>query len=72
MKNNPVGWRIENLQALADHYGITYSRPKNGSSHLTFRASENIKLTVPAKRPIKPVYIKLFARMIEDITNGSA
>jgi hypothetical protein len=64
MRNNPKGdWRIEQLKAIADRYGIAHRQP--GTSHVTFRPPRGDKLTVPAQRPIKPVYVRRFLAMLE-------
>jgi hypothetical protein len=64
MRRNPrADWRIEQLKAIADRYGIAYRQP--GTSHVTFRPQRGEKLTVPAQRPIKPVYIRKFLALIE-------
>lgn len=58
MRANPRDWRIDDLKVIAVHFGLSYRQP--GTSHVTFRGPDGRKLTVPAKRPIKPIYIKLF------------
>ncbi|OGQ98455.1 MAG: hypothetical protein A2505_06340 [Deltaproteobacteria bacterium RIFOXYD12_FULL_55_16] len=64
MKNNPQGdWQIDNLKAIAKRHNIAWRQP--GSSHVTFRREDGSKLTVPAHRPIKPVYIKQFVKFVE-------
>jgi hypothetical protein len=65
MRNNPRDWRIEELKALADRVGVVYRQP--GSSHVTFRTKSGRKLTVPAHKPIKPVYVKLFVDLIDGL-----
>jgi hypothetical protein len=66
MRRNPRGdWRIEQLKAIADRHGVSYRQP--GTSHVTFRRAGGAKLTVPAQRPIKPVYIRKFLAMIETL-----
>ena len=66
MQNNPKGdWKIDNLKSIADYYGIEYA--DNGSSHIVFRSPYGEHLTVPAKRPIKPIYIRLFLDFIESV-----
>ena len=66
LRRNPSGdWRIEQLKALADRYGIAWRQP--GTSHVTFRQPRGDKLTVPARRPIKPVYIRKFLALIETL-----
>lgn len=62
---NPRDWRIEDLKALADQFGLVYRQP--GSSHVTFRSDRGLKLTVPAHKSIKPVYVKKFLDLIEEV-----
>jgi hypothetical protein len=62
-RNPSADWRIEQLKAVADRYGIAHRQP--GASHVTFRPPRGDKLTVPARRPIKPVYIRKFLALIE-------
>jgi hypothetical protein len=65
MRRNPRGdWQIADLKAIADHYNIAWRSP--GGSHVVFVGDGTI-LTVPARRPIKPVYVKLFVEMIDKV-----
>jgi hypothetical protein len=71
MRRNPrADWRMEQVKAIADRYGISYRQP--GTSHITFRSARGDKLTVPARRPIKPVYIRQFLALLEalGVANG--
>jgi predicted RNA binding protein YcfA (HicA-like mRNA interferase family) len=74
MRNNPQDdWNIEDIKILANKYGIEHRQP--GTSHVTFRTQTGKKLTIPAHKPIKAVYIKLFMELITalgDQTNVSA
>jgi predicted RNA binding protein YcfA (HicA-like mRNA interferase family) len=63
MKNNPRDWRIGNLQTVADAFGVIWRKP--GGSHVIFRHENGQKLSVPSHRPIKPLYIKKFVRLVE-------
>lgn len=65
MRNNPRDWRIEDLQAIAARYGIAFDQ--NGTSHVTFRHAVAGRLTVPAARPIRAVYIRMFVAFIEKL-----
>jgi hypothetical protein len=66
MKTNPKGdWKISDLQSLANRYGIDYRQP--GTSHVTFNCPNGMMLTVPAHKPIKPVYINKFIELIETL-----
>jgi hypothetical protein len=67
MRNNPTGWRIEDLKTVADRFKIEYRQP--GTSHVTFRLPSGAKLTVPARRPIKPVYVKKFLELIDEVAH---
>ncbi|MDF2868322.1 MAG: toxin-antitoxin system toxin component [Gammaproteobacteria bacterium] len=65
MQNNPRDWKIEDIKILADRYGLAFRQP--GTSHVTFRASTGEKLTIPAHKPIKPIYIKQFLVLINSL-----
>jgi hypothetical protein len=67
MRNNPTGWRIEDLKTVADRSKIEYRQP--GTSHITFRHPSGAKLTIPARRPIKPVYVKKFLELIDEVAH---
>ncbi len=58
MRTNSKDWRIDDLKAVAERLGIEYRQP--GTSHVTFRFPNGFKVTVPAHKPIKPIYIKQF------------
>jgi hypothetical protein len=64
MRQNPRDWRIEDLKAIAERFRIEHRQP--GGSHVTFRFQNGQKLTVPAHKPIKPVYIKLFIQILDE------
>lgn len=71
MRRNPrADWRIEQLKAIADRYGIAHRQP--ATSHVTFRPPHGEKLTVPVGRPVKPIYIRKFLALIEaqETTDG--
>ena len=67
MRNNSTGWRIEDLKTVAARFNIQYRQP--GTSHVTFRHPTGAKLTVPARKPIKPVYVKKFLELIDEVTH---
>jgi len=67
MRNNPAGWRIEDLKTVAARYNIEFRQP--GTSHVTFRHPSGAKLTVPARKPIKPIYVKKFLELIDEVTH---
>ena len=64
MRRNPRGdWQIGDLKAIAAHYRIVSRSP--GGSHVVFVSGDGHLLTVPARRPIKPIYVKMFVEMID-------
>ena len=66
MRRNPMGWRIEELQAVAEKNSVEWRRPGRGGSHVIFSAAGVREIvSVPAKRPIQPVYIKQFVALID-------
>ncbi len=67
MKCNPKDWRIKNLETIAGYYGLNIR--KSSGSHVVFGHSDSdIVVTVPAHKPIKPIYIKQFVVLVESIT----
>ncbi len=65
MRNNPRDWRIDDLKAVARRHSVEWRQP--GTSHVTFRAPDGRKITVPAHKPIKPVYVRHFIALIESL-----
>jgi hypothetical protein len=66
MRKIQVGWRIEELQAVAEAYRVEWRRPGRGGSHVIFSAPGVREIvSVPARRPIKPVYIERFLALID-------
>jgi hypothetical protein len=62
--NSKADWRIEDCQVLARRFGVTWEVT---GSHATFRSPGGNRITVPVRRPIKPIYIKLFVEFIDHI-----
>ena len=64
MRTNPRDWAIQDLKVLAKRFGIEYRQ--HGTSHVTFLHARGL-VTVPAARPIKPVYIRRFIDLIDAV-----
>jgi len=64
MKARPLDWRIDSLKSVAEFCGLDWHQP--GGSHVIFRHPNGAMLSVPAHRPIKPVYVRKFLRLVED------
>ena len=68
MRKHQMGWRIEELQSVAEVHFVDWRRPDRGGSHVIFSAHGVREIvSVPAKRPIKPVYIKHFLALIDAV-----
>jgi hypothetical protein len=68
MRANPQGdWSISDIQTVCMRLGWNCLPPSGGGSHWKIAAPgmEHI-LTIPAKRPIKPVYIRKFVALIDE------
>ena len=66
MRRNPRDWRIEDLEALAVRFGLSVRKP-GGSHAVFFHEATGRQLSVPAKRPIKPIYITAFLALLDEI-----
>lgn len=64
MRNNPRDWRIEDINALAKYFGFFMRQP--GTSHITYSRGP-LRLTIPSHKPIKPIYVKKFIALIDEI-----
>lgn len=62
MRNNPRDWRIDDLKTVARAYEIDWRQ--RGTSHVVFVRPDGATLPVPARRPIKPIYVKKFLAFV--------
>jgi hypothetical protein len=72
MRHNPAGdWSIREIETICREHGLLF-RPGKGTSHCHVKhpAAREI-LTIPARRPIKPVYIRKLVRYIEAYGDAS-
>jgi predicted RNA binding protein YcfA (HicA-like mRNA interferase family) len=63
MRRTQLDWQISDLQSVAKHQGLDWRHQK--SSHCVFVRSDGRTLSVPAHRPIKPIYIRKFVELID-------
>ena len=64
MRNNPKNdWQVSDIQTLCSQLNMTAKPPKGGGSHYKV-TSPHVPgiLTIPARRPIKSVYIRTLVR----------
>ena len=68
MKANPnADWGIGDIEVVCRGYGIACKAPRRGSHYTLSHPGVAGHLTVPARRPIKGVYIRLLIGMIESL-----
>jgi hypothetical protein len=66
MRANPRDGRIGSLEAVAAGRGVNIR--KSGGSHAVFEHPGVAEaVSVPARRPIKPVYVRRFVAFIEAV-----
>jgi hypothetical protein len=66
MRKNPRDWRMETLLSVAFKYGIEV-RSHGGSHYIFSFPGIGLAVSVPAHRPIKPVYVKQFVALVDQI-----
>jgi hypothetical protein len=69
MAENPrAGWSIEDVAALCREFDVGCDPPRGGGSHYKISHPTMAEiLTVPFKRPIKPVYIRKLVSFVEAV-----
>jgi hypothetical protein len=72
MRANPVaGWRLADVEKVCRAVGVDCESPTGGGSHYKIsHASQRNILTLPSRRPIKPVYIRKFVQFIDAVRSA--
>lgn len=66
MRANPAGdCTIADVERVCRIHGIACEPPSKGSHYSLKHPRVAGRLTIPARRPIKPIYIRLLIGMIE-------
>lgn len=72
MKANPQGdWSIEDLYVVARDRGLKVRNP-GGSHHFFSHPDVQGHLSVPAHRPIKPIYIRKFIQLVDQLKSQAS
>jgi hypothetical protein len=73
MRANPRDdWQIGDVVTLCRQHEINCSPPLGGGSHYKVSVPGLPEiLTIPARRPIKPIYIRRLVRLVERAASGS-
>jgi hypothetical protein len=70
MRANPRDWRIASVETVAAASGVNVC--ESGGSHLVFEHPDmHEALSVPARRPIKPIYVQRFVRFIDAVREAN-
>jgi len=64
-ENASDDWKINDVESVCEHLGLTCSQPTRGSHYKVSSPSVGGILTVPAHNPIKAVYIKRFIAIVD-------
>jgi hypothetical protein len=66
MRTNAKDWRLESIESVAKRFNISIR--KSGGSHVVLSHPDfAMVVTMPAHRPIKPIYIRQFLALIDEI-----
>lgn len=64
MRNNPRDWRIDDVITVARRHGFEIRNPRG--SHVIFcHPGLTEILSIPTRKPVKPVYIRKLVDMID-------
>lgn len=66
MRSNPRDWQIDTMVSLAEKNGIEV-RSHAGSHYIFSHPNVPFHPSVPAHRPIKPVYVKQFIELMDAV-----
>ncbi len=72
MRANPRDWDIKDVMSLCEAFGMHCSAPKRGGHYKISHPDLPEILTVPAHRPVKPVYVKALVSLIDRILGETA
>ena len=64
-RNGHANWTIADVAAVCRSFGLEATPSAEGSYFVVSHPKVAGLLTIPAQRPIKPIYIKLLAQLIE-------
>jgi predicted RNA binding protein YcfA (HicA-like mRNA interferase family) len=66
MRRNPAGdWTIADIRNVCRQHGIVFFSPTRGSHYKVSHPAIRDVLTIPYRRPIKPVYIRKLVKLID-------
>lgn len=72
MREMPRDWRMADIETVCRAFGIACTPPRKGSHYKVKHASLPLILTIPAHRPIKPMYIRELVKFIDAVREQEA
>lgn len=67
MRANPkADWQISDVEKACREAGVVCMKPAGGSHYKIGNAGGGRRFTIPARRPIKAVYITMLVRFLEE------
>lgn len=71
MRANPrADWTIADVERLCRALGLTITAPRRGSHYKVRDPQGGPTLTIPARRPIRPVYIRALVELADRARQG--
>jgi hypothetical protein len=68
MRTNPqADWTIADIERLCRVCGLTITPPRRGSHYKLRDPKGGSTLTIPARRPIKAIYIRALVALAEQV-----
>jgi hypothetical protein len=73
MRRNPVGdWTIGDIARECGRHGLKIEPPRGGGSHWKVWSDQAKRsLVIPARRPLKAIYVKLFVAFVDEVGDPS-
>jgi hypothetical protein len=66
MRDNPMGnWTIGDVKRVCEEHGVECQPPTRGLHYKVLHGAVEEILTIPARRPLKPVYIRKLVKFID-------
>ena len=65
--NLRADWTIADIERVCRECGLTITAPRRGSHYKIRDPQGGPTLTVPARRPVKPIYVKMLIALADQI-----